>query len=90
MITKSAPVSAAQAALICGYFWHNIPKGRLQQMSDLLESGQAALVVVALDHAASTIEDELRNATRAIVAETDGGDIELAFEEALAREQRPS
>ena len=38
---------------IVGYFWHNIPKRQLQRMSDLLESGQAALVVVALDHSAT-------------------------------------
>ena len=38
---------------IVGYFWHNIPKGQLLRMSDLLESGQAALVVVALDHTAT-------------------------------------
>ena len=75
---------------IVGFFWHNIPKGQLLRMSDLLESGQAALVVVALDQSATTIEALLRNATEAIVAETDGGDIEMAYEEALAREQRPS
>ena len=75
---------------IVGYFWHNIPKGQLLRMSDLLESGQAALVVVAVDHTATDIEALLQNATETIVAETDGGDIEQAYEEALAREQQPS
>jgi hypothetical protein len=75
---------------IVGFFWHNVPKGRLLQMSDLLESGQAALVVVALDQSATQIEALLQGAIKAIVAETDGGDIEHAYQEALAREQRPS
>ncbi len=77
----------AGAGGIVGYFWHNIPKGQLLRMSDLAESGQAALVVVVLDHTATDIEALLGNATEVIVAESDGGDIELAFEEAMAREQ---
>ena len=44
----------AGAGGIVGYFWHNIPKGQLLRMSDLAESGQAALVVVVLDHTATT------------------------------------
>lgn len=72
---------------IVGHFWHNIPKSELLRMSDVLDSGQAALVVVAVDHTAADIEALLQNATTTIVAETDAGDIELAYEEALAREQ---
>ena len=53
-------------------------------MSDLLESGQAALVVVAVDHQGPDIEALLQNATETIVTETDGGDVEQAYEEALA------
>ena len=75
---------------IVGYFWHNIPKGQLLQMSDLLESGQAALVVVALDHIGDTDRSAAAHAIEAIVAETDGGDIEHAYQEAMAREQPPS
>ena len=75
---------------IVGFFWHNVPKSRLLQMSDLLESGQAALVVVAFDQSATQIEALLQGAIEAIVAETDGGDIEHAYQEALALEQRPS
>ena len=39
---------------IVEHFWHNIPKGQLLRMSDLLESGQAALVVVVIDHTQRT------------------------------------
>ena len=48
---------------IVGHFWHNIPKGQLLRMSDLLESGQAALVIVAVDHTGNDIEALLQNAT---------------------------
>ena len=75
---------------IVGYFWHNIPKGQLLRMSDLLESGQAALVVVVLDRTATEIEALLTHATESVVAETDGGDIAVAFEEAIGREQQTS
>ena len=54
----------AGAGGIVGYFWHNIPKGQLLRMSDLAESGQAALVVVVLDHTATDIEALLRQRHR--------------------------
>jgi hypothetical protein len=75
---------------IVGYFWHNIPKGQLLRMSDLLESGQASLVVVVLDHPATEIEALFGNATKALVAETDGGDIELAYQQARSPSPQPS
>jgi hypothetical protein len=86
--TKDATWAGVGA--IVGYFWHNIPKGQLQRMTDVLESGQAALVVVVLDHTATDIEVLLANAIEAIVAETDGGDIEVAYEEAVARDRQSS
>jgi uncharacterized membrane protein len=75
---------------IVGHFWHNIPKSQLLRMSDLLESGQAALVVVAVGHTRTDIEAVLHNATATIVTETDGGDIEHAYEEARAQALSPS
>lgn len=71
---------------IVGHFWHNIPKSQLLRMSDVLESGQAALVIVAVDRTATDVEALLQNATTTIVAETDAGDIERAYAEALAQE----
>ena len=76
---------------IVGYFWHNIPKGQLLRMSDLLESGQAALVVVALDHigdtdrSAAAATPPRRSSPRPTAATSS-----MAYQEALAREQRPS
>ena len=59
-------------------------------MTDLLESGQAAVVIVAINHSGSDIEALLQNATATIVTETDGGDIEQAYQEALERDQQSS
>ena len=56
-------------------------------MSDLIESGQAAVVIVAVDHQGPDIEAMLRNASQTIVSVTDGGDLEQAYREALAEEQ---
>ena len=72
---------------IVGHFWNNIPKSQLLRMSDLLESGQAALVVVAVDHREADVEALMQNATDRIVSETDGGDLEQAYEDAVALEQ---
>ena len=46
------PTRAAWAAVgaIVAQFWHHIPRDTLRRLSDLLESGQAALVVVAVNH----------------------------------------
>jgi hypothetical protein len=73
---------------IVGHFWNNIPKHQLVRMSDLLESGQAALVVVAVDHPEAGIEALMHHATERIVTETDGGDVELAYDDALAQERQ--
>jgi hypothetical protein len=75
---------------IVGHFWHNIPKSQLLRMSELLESGQAALVIVAVDHTETDIAALLQNATESIVIETDGADIEQAYEEARLQPQSPA
>jgi len=56
-------------AATMGQLWHHIPKQHLRQMSDLLEAGQAALVVVGVDSAAEHISPLLANASSAIVTD---------------------
>ncbi len=56
-------------ASIVGHLWHNVPKQDLRQMSDLLEAGQAALVVVAIDNNGDHISGLLTNATTTIVSD---------------------
>jgi hypothetical protein len=52
---------------IARHFWTNIPKGQLSQMSDLMEGGQAALLVVAGDDSDEEIERRLSGATAKVV-----------------------
>jgi uncharacterized membrane protein len=73
----------AGAGAIIGHFWHNIPKDDLRRMSDLLEAGEAALVVVAVDHTGEDIGALLSNATDKIVVDTTRADFESAFSQAL-------
>ena len=69
---------------VVGYFWDHVPKGQLRRMSDLLELGQAALVIVAVDRAGTDIEPLLQRATDKIVVQTDTGDVVRAYDRALA------
>ena len=45
------PTGAAWTGVsaIAGHFWHYVPRNTLHRMSDLVESGQAGLVVVAVN-----------------------------------------
>src|SRR5215213_4134444 len=55
---------------IAGHIWNNVPKEQLRRMSELLESGQAALVVVAADRAADTAAGMLDGALLKVIAST--------------------
>jgi hypothetical protein len=59
-----------RVSVIAGHFWHDIPRAQLRRMSDLLEAGQAALVVVAAGPDGATIGACLANAGDTLV--TDG------------------
>jgi hypothetical protein len=75
-----APVLAAGAkwggvCAMVGHFWHNIPKADLRKMTDLLEDGQAAILVVVVDQvtdavegSADAVEGFLANAADKVVA----------------------
>jgi hypothetical protein len=63
-------------ASIVGHLWHNVPKQDLRQMSDLLEAGQAALVVVAIDKNGDHISHLLTNATTTIVSDCAAADFD--------------
>jgi uncharacterized membrane protein len=94
MVVLAPPLGAAMlagtgatmagAGGIIGHFWHNIPKDELRRMSDLLESGEAGLVVVAVDHTGEDIGALLANATTKVVSDTTRADFDAAFSEALA------
>jgi uncharacterized membrane protein len=71
------------AGAIVGHFWHQIPKQQLTEISDLLESGESAIVVVAVNHKKTDITPLLSDAEKSIVIETRAGDIDNEFATAL-------
>jgi hypothetical protein len=69
-----APAIATQASWIdvvplVVHFWHHIPRDELFRMSNLLEAGQAAIAIVAVDPAAMDIRSLLSNATTTLVTD---------------------
>lgn len=73
----------AGAGGVVGHYWHNIPKNDLREMSDLLESGQAALVVVAVDKQEAEIERAINRTDKKIMKRIENGDVDGAYKEAL-------
>ena len=59
----------AGVAALVAHFWHNIPRNELFRMSNLLEAGQAALVIVAVDHTTEDVRSLLSNATTTLVTD---------------------
>ncbi|HEY1104930.1 MAG TPA: hypothetical protein VGE78_02170 [Agromyces sp.] len=90
----SAAASAgvlAGAGGIIGHFHRNIPKHVVDEMNDLLQAGEAGLVVVAVNPKGTDVEALLANAQKKVVAVTDGNAkgttddaLEKAFESAEA------
>jgi Protein of unknown function (DUF1269) len=75
------------AGAIVGHFWNQIPKKDLVEVSDLLESGESAIVIVAVNHKKTDITPLLSDAEKSIVIETRAGDIDTEFEKALQSAQ---
>jgi hypothetical protein len=86
MFLARVVVTAAEwlgVSAIVGHFWHNIPKDQLRQMSDLLEAGQAAVLVVAVNLACDDIAARLPHATECIVADGSCADFVDEFSRAV-------
>jgi hypothetical protein len=75
----------AGAGGIAGHFWHNVPKERVAEMSDLLHEGESSLIVVAVNHRGSDVEHMLSRASKLVVDDTTQGDLEQAYNDAIAR-----
>jgi uncharacterized membrane protein len=83
------PLAAASAAWagvggLVGHFWDNIPKDEVRKMSDVLESGDYGLVVVAVNPKGVDVDALLANARSKSVSvqqvDTEGA-LDRAFEE---------
>jgi hypothetical protein len=73
----------AGVGAIVAHFWNNIPKAELRHMSDLLESTQAVLVVVAFDLDHDEIKPLLANSSTSIVSDVSAADLEAEFRNAV-------
>lgn len=85
LLTRTA---LAGAGAVAGHFWHRIPKHQLRLMTDLVEAGQAALVIVAVGATGEELARVLSNATAMVIADGTTADFEAyvsnAIEEANA------
>jgi hypothetical protein len=82
-IVLLAPVAVTEDAWLrvadlVDRLWHGVPRDALHRMANLVEAGQATLVVVAVDVAAEAVGGLLRHASARIV--TDHMDTDLAIE----------
>lgn len=75
----------AGAGGIAGHFWHNVPKERVQEMSDLLHEGESSLIVVAVNKMGTDLMPYLNRATRVVVDDTTVGNLEAAYDDAIAK-----
>ena len=82
------PVVATRAAwagvgAIVSRLWYELPKGELRHMSDLVETTQAALVVVGLDRTVDELEPLLAHALTAVVADLPPFDLDADWSKAI-------
>jgi len=73
----------AGAGGIAGHFWHNIPKAKVREMSDLLETGESGLIIVAVNKMGSDISPLLVHAEKTIVDDTTKADLEAVYDGAV-------
>ena len=72
----------AGAGGLVGHFWKNIPKDQVREMGDLLENGDAGLVIVAVNPKDADIGSLLANAGGKVVSD-DVSDTSSALERAF-------
>jgi uncharacterized membrane protein len=66
----------AGVGVVADHVWHDIPREQLRQMSDLLEAGQSALVVVAVERDRDAIGALLKEASLKVVTDCIWSDLE--------------
>jgi uncharacterized membrane protein len=79
--------AAAGAGGIVGYFWHTIPKDKVREVGDLLDSGESGLLIVAVNQLGTDIKPLLTNAERSVVIDTKAGDLDTAFSDAVKKQK---
>ena len=73
----------AGAGGMAGHLWHNIPKDKLREMTDTLDSGESGLVIIAVNPKGSDLSPMLTGAEEVVVDDTTKADLEGAYEDAV-------
>jgi uncharacterized membrane protein len=76
-------VGAGTGAIV-GHFHHNIPKDKVREAGALLESGEAGLIIVAVNKQGTDIEPLLPNAEKTSVTQTTAGNLQDEIDKELA------
>ena len=79
--------AGAGAGAIVGHFHHNIPKEKVREAGELLESGKSGLIVVAVNKQGTDIEPLLPNAEKTSVTQTTAGNLQAEIDKELAEAQ---
>ena len=82
-------VAGAGAGAIAGHFWHNIPKDKVREAGELLESGESGLIIVAVNKQGTDIAPLLALADKTSVMETVAGDLQADMDKELAEAKAP-
>jgi hypothetical protein len=79
----ATPAVWAGVAVLVSHVWYEIPKETLRQMSDVLETSQAALVVVVVNRDADDIDAVLPTAATTIRVVSDTTALEADYANAI-------
>jgi uncharacterized membrane protein len=86
-VLASAGAVGGAGALV-GHFHHNIPKADVDAIADLLQSGQSALIIVAVNRTGADIKPFLTHAEKVVVANTTWGDLDAEIDKEVANAQK--
>lgn len=78
----------AGAGAIVGHFWRSMDRETINQVGDLLRSGQSAILLVAVEPDGTDISSLLVNSDHIVVVQTNAGDIDSAFQAAVSQSER--
>jgi uncharacterized membrane protein len=86
-ILGSAIVAGAAGGLV-GHVWRGLSRGDVKELGELLDEGQAALLVIGRDQLEETLDRELKRATKRLNKEIDAD--AKAFEKELEESKAPA
>src|SRR5437868_8535296 len=76
----AALAGGAGAGALVGHFWRNIPKSKIDEAAELLESGESGLIVVAVNRKGNDIAPLLARAEKMVAINTVAGDLDAQMD----------